>query len=352
MYKLIKPLFMICETPMHVGSGADLGIVDLPIQREKHTGFPKIESSSLKGALREAIESAAVKRISDSGKNEALENLVKINKIFGWDEDPVDERFSKTDLLPHFTIYQNGREEEEISFAGAIGFTDARLLLFPVKSVKGVFAWVCCWKNLLQFEKDMQLALGNDFSIPGLHNGSVDKNSTHLLSENNSLSFKGHVILEDYSFPVESILQQKIQVTHGGIKMPLGEWLAKHVCPSEDTYWLEKMKHDIVILSDSDFTDFVQLSTEVITRTKIDNVLGTVAPGALFTEEYLPAESVLYSLVLAHDEFTKADEKITAEGVLKFFGNNLAGHAQIGANATLGKGILKMGKHFFANNNL
>lgn len=352
MYKLIKPLFMLCETPMHVGSGADLGIVDLPIQREKHTRFPKIESSSLKGALREAVENAAVKKVSDDAQ--ALENLVRINKIFGWDEDPVVQRegFGKSDLLQYFTVFKDGREEEEISFAGAIGFTDARLLLFPVKSVKGVFAWVCCRRNLHQFEKDMQLAFGIDFSIPGLHNGSLDTAHTYLLSKNNTISFKDHVILEDYSFPIQSILQQELEVVQGDKKTPLGEWLANHVCSSEDTYWLEKMKHDIVILPDNDFTDFVELSTEVITRTKIDNALGTVASGALFTEEYLPAESVLYSLVLAHDEFTKAEEKISAEGVLDFFKQHLPGHAQVGANATLGKGILKMGKHFFANNNL
>ncbi|MBK9462153.1 MAG: hypothetical protein IPN94_22720 [Sphingobacteriales bacterium] len=32
------------------------------------------------------------------------------------------------------------------------------------------------------------------------------------------------------------------------------------------------------------------MSTEVITRTKIDNETGTVEDGALFTEEYLPTE--------------------------------------------------------------
>jgi len=42
MFKLAKPFFIICETPLHAGSGSDLGIVDMPIQRERHTDFPKI----------------------------------------------------------------------------------------------------------------------------------------------------------------------------------------------------------------------------------------------------------------------------------------------------------------------
>ena len=56
MYKKAIPFFLICETPLHAGSGSDLGVIDLPIQRERHTTFPKIESSSLKGSLREAFE--------------------------------------------------------------------------------------------------------------------------------------------------------------------------------------------------------------------------------------------------------------------------------------------------------
>ena len=53
MFKQAKPLFLIVETPLHAGSGTDLGIVDLPIQREKHTDYPKVEASGLKGAIRE-----------------------------------------------------------------------------------------------------------------------------------------------------------------------------------------------------------------------------------------------------------------------------------------------------------
>ena len=55
MFKQAKPLFLIVETPLHAGSGSDLGIVDLPIQREKHTDYPKIEASGLKGAIRETF---------------------------------------------------------------------------------------------------------------------------------------------------------------------------------------------------------------------------------------------------------------------------------------------------------
>jgi len=38
-----------CLSPLHVGAGSSVGLVDLPVQRESQTNFPKIDASSLKG---------------------------------------------------------------------------------------------------------------------------------------------------------------------------------------------------------------------------------------------------------------------------------------------------------------
>jgi CRISPR-associated protein Cmr4 len=68
-----------------------------------------------------------------------------------------------------------------------------------------------------------------------------------------------------------------------------------------------------------------------------------VATGALFTEEYLPSESILYSIVLASPEFKEEkDRKLGNEkDVMGFFETNLPSIIQLGGNATLGKGILR-----------
>ena len=51
------PYFIQVLTNMHVGSGdANYGIVDKLVQRDPVTGFPTINASSLKGALREHFE--------------------------------------------------------------------------------------------------------------------------------------------------------------------------------------------------------------------------------------------------------------------------------------------------------
>ena len=304
MFQTSKPLFFICETPLHAGSGSDLGIVDLPIQREKHTGFPKIESSSLKGALREAVETQL--KMPKNG------SLPLIDALFGPDES-----------------LKGGAE----AHMGALGFSDARLLLFPVKSMKGVFAWITCPKVLDQFKRDMKLADGN-FDISGDYSANTE-GVCKLLNQNGSaLKVGTSILLEEYAFTHHSA---DLKVG----EKPLQDWFADNL-PTE---WKDKIKADIVILSNDDFKDFVNLSTEVITRTKINNDTGTVQPGALFTEEFLPAESVMYSLIMASPIFKKEQGNLdTAGKVMTAFTDVVQQQLpvmQIGGNATLGKGIVR-----------
>ena len=330
MYRTAHPLFLICETPLHAGSGSDLGVIDLPIQRERHTGFPKIEGSGLKGAIREAVE-RKVKPNPDDKWDFANRNTdaVKIHRIFGYDDGSLNGQ--KEDLKKCFA--KDGKKDEyETSFAGSISFSDARLLLFPVKSMKGVFAWITCPKVLQQFKKDMEMAGLSGITVPESINLVAPGNQVTL-----SVSGQRKALLEEYAFDV-----QEDKSVH-----EFGEWLSNNIFHDADQYWKEKIKTDIVVLPNDEFKDFVNLSTEVITRTKIDNATGTVANGQLFTEEYLPAESVLYSLVLAAPEFTSNKGRLTEDDVIEFLAGkadkpgNLPAIIQAGANATLGKGLLK-----------
>ena len=47
---------LVAETSIHAGASESEGAVDLPIQREKHTGWPCIYGSGMKGALRALAE--------------------------------------------------------------------------------------------------------------------------------------------------------------------------------------------------------------------------------------------------------------------------------------------------------
>ena len=63
MFSTVRPFILYALSAVHAGSGSEIGVVDLPIQRERSTGYPKIESSSLKGALRASLVHDAPKEM-------------------------------------------------------------------------------------------------------------------------------------------------------------------------------------------------------------------------------------------------------------------------------------------------
>jgi CRISPR-associated protein Cmr4 len=323
MYKQINPLFFLCETPLHAGSGDDLGIVDLPIQREGHTSFPKIESSSLKGALREAFETKVdSKQFTDWNADD-----VKIHRMFGFDDGGFDtNKPAKERLTAMFN--------ESSEFSGCLAFTDARILLFPVKSMKGVFAWITCQQVLNKFASDLDIAKSTAFahldSAIQAAKAISTTNGGCLVSSNN-VCIGNSIVLEEYAFAKTQSEPLANFATELANKIFVHESLA---------YWRGLLQTNLVVLSDDDFRDFVNQSTEVVTRTKIDNETGTVQDGALFTEEYLPCDSVMYSLVMASKEFGKKTSMDDTD-VMGFFKDKCPSIFQLGGNASIGKGLLR-----------
>lgn len=287
MYKKSKTMFLKVITPLHAGGENKLSIIDQPIQREVHNSFPKIEASTLKGCVRNAFE-----KTTDEAK--------RIEEIFGGEDNIT---------------------------AAKIAFSDARLLFFPVRSVKGVFAYITCPYALKRFSDDTGIDLcvpevtSDECCLPkkSLPEGSLIVIENNDDEENNA----GIVVLDEMVFNVSS--NKNID----DVIDKISKQLLKDV---ED----KEFKNRVVMVSDDDFTDFVINSTEVITRIKIDNETGIVADQALFNEEYLPSESILYSLIFVLQEQTEDNDSIE-----NFINKNMPEYIQIGANMTLGKGFTK-----------
>ncbi len=329
MIKKSKIFFIIAETPLHPGSGGEItGIVDLPIQRERHTNFPKIEASGLKGCIREAFSSL------NKGINIEEQTIRPKDKI----KYKKDNKEKETDYLS--LIF--GPEDTEEAHAGALSFTDARILLFPVKSLKGVFAWITCLMVLERFREDLKL-IGESFNYSiteKINEGScwVSNESTIIIGD--------QIVLEEYTFKAKRNEEIK----------KISQFFAKKVFPEQENdvykFWREKLEKDLVILSDDDFEQFVTSSTEIITRTRIDDVTGTVKSGALWTEEYLPQDTILYSIAMASPIRVESDDAKgifkansndkEAEKVLQFFEKGIPEVIQIGGNQTIGKGIVRI----------
>ncbi len=336
MYKKAMAMFMLCETSVHAGSGSETGIVDLPIQREKHTDYPVFHSSSIKGALRFNVTRATTESFweaySQKFQKEGsillkdLPNAKTFNSMF---EAVFGERESKSD---------------EESFASAIAVTDGRILLFPVKSLKGTFAYITCPFVLNRLKRDLSKA---GISLEGFDNLEFDVQPSHALITNTpdvavTTNGNDYVTLEEFTLAAE-----KKDNTDS-----LSKILSGSILPANGVYnYLKsKIKKSLVILSDDDFKEFVSQSTEVVARIKIDEKNGTVSgkDGNLWYEENLPAESILYSLAFAQDlneggkNKAKITETVSADEVLKFVQNVIPDRIQLGGNETIGRGIITL----------
>src|SRR3989338_1244317 len=296
MFKETKVMFIYTESSLHCGSGWSVGVVDLPIQREKYTDYPVCQASGVKGVVREWFEN---------------------NKRGNGDSNKIKYTFG-----PDFN------RGDSDAFAGAATFTDARLLLFPVRSLNGVFAYTTSRFALSRLKRDLQMAKvpGVNWTIPAESGDKIVGNSDCKIKDSNN-----KVVLEEYTFDFQPDDSVKA----------IAEWLAANAIPTGNEYdfWRNKIKTDLLILPENVFRDFVKLSTEVQARIRINNETKTVDKGALFYEEALPTDSLLYSVVMAHDA---ANATLKAEEIIKLLNEIDGKHLQFGGDATIGKGIVNV----------
>lgn len=301
MFEAKKMMYLYVETPLHAGSGSSLGLVDLPIQRERTTGYPLVQASGLKGCLREAAEAA-------NGRNND-----KVKLVFGPDTQGAAEH------------------------AGALSVGDARLLLFPVRSLMGVFAWTTSQDALSRFARDAALA---GVTIDWTPTGPSQAGQV-LVTPGNAATAQGRVVLEEFAYTAQDSDEVKT----------IAEWLERQALPtsSEYNYWREALPKRLVILPENDFRDFVQFSTEVITRIRLDDQTKTVERGALWTEEHLPTDTLLYAPLFASkprvnngklpSDWQQSNNK--AGAVLEFVKTCVNGkRLQLGGDSTVGRGFV------------
>lgn len=309
MFEKAAMLFLYCETPLHAGSGTSLSIVDLPIQRERITGLPIVQASSLKGVLR-----AEVKRVLEQQNDPKADEKVQV--LFGPETQRAHEH------------------------AGCVSPHDARLLLFPIRSLVGVFAWATCPLVLERFKREMCAA---DFSVNWNVPTLPANSDTALVAESSEIIAEATVVLEEFAFKAQPSAEAK----------SIAEWLAENAFPKSDEYepfrnWLPKR---FVILPDDAFRDFTQMATEVVTRIRLNQETKTVAEGALWSEEHLPSETLLYAPIFVSKTLASNASQLglsSADEVLKLLADLNLDRLQIGGDETVGRGIVKV--RFYCGN--
>lgn len=284
-------LFIYTESPLHAGTGSGLSTVDLPIQRERTTQYPNIQGSGVKGALRSQC-------IAPEDEKSA---------IFGPDT-------------------KNGSDH-----AGAVSVGEARIVLFPVRSLAGVFAYTICPHVLARLKREAQRAgLEVTWDVPAIGESEC------LVTNGSSVTANSKVVLEEFSFTA----QQGADA--------IAQWLATNAIPTgvEYKYWQDKLKNSLVILPDDAFRDFVVNSTEVTTHVRIVPDSKTVQTGALWTQEALPADTLMVSAVTARrlrvSNGNRPDffQTGSSEEVVNWLMNleKLPSRIQIGGDETTGAG--------------
>jgi CRISPR-associated protein Cmr4 len=293
------------QTALHPGSGTALGTVDLPVQRERHTHWPNIAGSALKGILRDACREQIKGKYQDDRAA---------------DKTRRDQANADPDLVDVFGPPTNASSEA----AGALSVTDARLLAFPVRSLKGVFAWVTCHAVLDRFKRDADLAgLQPEWAVPqpGDEQAVVSSAACDCLVSDS-------LILEEFEF-------KKVEGDAGEVAL----WIAEHLLPQAPAYagTVARFPRHFVVLSDNDFTHFARHATEIMARVGLNYDTKTVKDGALFYQEFLPAETLFYSVVLANAARARFGTK-DAAAVLRTLADYLPPVLQIGGDETTGKG--------------
>ncbi len=278
-------MFVHALTGLHPGGGTALGVVDLPVQRERHTDWPIIAGSSLKGVLRAECNTRS-----------------------------NDQHDQDLDVLAAF----GPATMADLDYAGALAVTDARILAFPVRSLMGVFAWITCPAVLERFSRDCGIIGGSQMS----HIPKPEKDKAICSANSPLLVTEDKIILEEFEF----------SVVHDDTNL---EMLSQAIA---DKNTRERFQDHLVVLHDDDFTYFVRNATGVVARIGLDYEQKSVRKGALFYEEYLPAETLLYALVLCSQSRRKGYKR-SPDQILRWLKDQEIAFLQIGAGETIGKGF-------------
>ena len=297
MFEKRAAMFLYCVSPVHMGTGQAIGVIDNPIQRERHTGHPCFAGSGIKGAVRHSFE------------------------LLGGTEEYLDRLFgpeARSDQL----------------HAGAVSFGDAQLVAMPVRSLKEGFVWATCPQALWRTRRLLGL-VGATPEWPDL--GEIAEGHCRVFDQ--ALLYQGKLHLEGFEYKA---------LEANGIEKIARDLAAKAIPAGKDfDYFRNKLGRHLVLLSDTDFAFFAQHGTLIEPHVRINPETGTADEGGLFYTENLPPEAILVAPLLVSQTRDGKEEGLGAEAVMQVVKTVINGGKdgqgrllQIGGDATTGRGLV------------
>ena len=276
-------LGLYTETPLHCGAESGSGYVDLPIQRERHTGYPIIPGSTIKGVLRDEV--------SGDGSGSGLDRK-EIDRIFG---------------------------SADAKCPGRVSFGDGIVVAFPVRSSAAPFHWVTCPFVLERVGR----ALGKEITVDSPNEGDAWGKAS------------GEVLLEELR-----LRKRELTAPFATVSSALMELL-----PADDRGFQHTRKifsDQLLVITDDAFRELTEVATEVVARIKL-NALGTTTniprgehleiegldrEGNLFVQELIPPETLFLCSLRAletEEDFPQHAKKLQV--------------IRLGGDETIGRGV-------------
>ncbi len=284
--------FIHALSPLHAGVGQGAGVIDLPVAREKATGLPFLPGSSLKGTLRSQCEGD------------------DCDSIFG-------TKLSDTDS----------------NHASSVQFSDQRLLLLPVRSLAGTFAWVTSPYVLRRLLRDIaDTRSDGPTSIPevGQEDCSVcDSGGDGKERSEIVITSSNKVYLEDLD----------LNALPGSAVTVWARWIGQQVFKNKPD-WQRIFAGRLCIVHDDVFSFLLDTATEITARIKLQEESKTVQGGGLWYEEALPTETILTGLVMIAPPpmAKKIDDARISSKLAELTGKTV----QFGGKATVGHGLCRV----------
>ncbi len=251
-------------SPLRIGVEEGLDAVNLPTMREAHTGHPLVPGSSLRGVLRSEVMAT---------------NPDLSRQLFGPERDNAGDH------------------------RGALAITDANLVALPVRSLRGTWAWVTSPLVLRRLARNRSQKLTGTNDIPEVTEAPYCVCTGSVLVPPAKAQPSGadvppaKVFLEEYEVSVEqSATLDRVAAT-----------LATEIWPGADmeparAFFAQRL----LLVPDNTFGVLCQTAMELRTRVCISRETGTADTSGPWTEEAMPAESLLSGLIVGR-ETLKAD---------------------------------------------
>jgi len=297
-YEVASLLAFWCVTPLHIGSTTrDVGaLVDLPIQREafdeklsaESLGLPMVQASSVKGVLRSFTR---------------------------------EKLGSREGIVEYFFGSQLGGHKP--TKPARLLFTDLHLLLFPVQAQRGLFIWVTSPLLLARLSWTLGL-LG--MKAPVNHVKEVMEGDALVAAECGCvIDLNGQPRLPLGCDCVLRIKEDE-DVTRWS------EWICENLV-GEDPYIKTILNRKMIVVDDKTLRRLV-VHTEVVTRIRLKEERKVVKSGGIWTEEYLPSQTLLYGLLLSSID---KDEFLSFESLLRE-----KEYFVLGGEETVGCGLVRL----------